>query len=432
VKEAGIKKTATAEIRKSLRLLNLLVSFVTVTLLFVIMRYLYGPVQQILSFLPDTSMVVIVIFAMVVGAAGLYLSMTLSGQVIRKIEDYSKRLDSILNVTRDIREEIYGDILLDKIMNCSLAITGSDAGSILLVDDSNLVFKIVKGTKAKELPGKTIPKDTGIGGWVLKHGEPVIIEDVKKDGRYNPYVDEFTGYETTSMLCAPLKTKSSTIGVIELLNKKHGLYDERDIDVIGYLADQAAISIEKARFYDDQRNYEIHLTDILLDSIDRFMPEKKGHSKRVAKYANIIAKSLNMPEGRKRKLYFASLLHDIGFLRITPEKTFEKEAYKMHPVTGYEMLQPITFYKDIAPYVLYHHERYDGQGYPENLKEDSIPLESRIIAIAEAFDSMVSKLSYRVSVNFDVAVNELIKNKGGQFDPELVDLFVRNVKEPLD
>ncbi len=432
MEKAGFRNTATAEVRRSIRLLNLIVSFVTVTLLFVIVRYLYEPLRQVLSFLPDTSVAMIVAIAVAVGAVGLYLSKTLSGQIIHKIEDYHSRLDNILNVTRDIREEIHSDILIDKIMNCSLAITQSDAGSILLVDEDRLVFKIVKGITSHKLTGKTFPKDEGIAGWVLKHGEPAIVQDVKRDERYNPAIDEFTGYRTESMLCVPLMTKSSPIGVIELLNKKHGPYDERDREVIHYLADQAAISIEKARFYDDQRNYEIHLTDILLDAIDQFMPEKQGHSRRVAKYANIIAKALGIPEERRRRLYFASLLHDIGFLKISPEKAFERETYISHPVLGHEMLYPITFYRDIASHVLYHHERYDGEGYPANLKGDSIPLESRMIAIAEAFDSMVSKVSYKVSVNFDLAVNELLKNKGGQFDPELTDLFVRNIKEPLD
>lgn len=432
MEKAGFRNTATAEVRRSIRLLNLIVSFVTVTLLFVIVRYLYEPLRHVLSFLPDTSVAMIVAIAVAVGAVGLYLSKTLSGQIIHKIEDYHERLDNILDVTRDIREEIHGDILLDKIMNCSLAITQSDAGSILLVDEDRLVFKIVKGITSQKLIGKAFPKDQGIAGWVLKHGEPAIVQDVRRDERYNPAIDEFTGYRTESLLCVPLMTKSSPIGVIELLNKKHGPYDERDREVIHYLADQAAISIEKARFYDDQRNYEIHLTDILLDAIDQFMPEKQGHSRRVAKYANIIAKALGMPEERRRRLYFASLLHDIGFLRISPEKTFERDTYISHPVLGYEMLHPITFYRDIASHVLYHHERYDGEGYPANLKGDSIPLEARMIAIAEAFDSMVSKVSYKVAVNFDVAVNELLKNKGGQFDPELTEIFVRSIKEPLD
>src|SRR3990172_9476506 len=105
-------------------------------------------------------------------------------------------------------------------MNCSLAITRSDGGSIILVDGNTLAFKIIKGFKAREQPGKTLPKDTGIGGWVLKHGEPVLIDDLKKDERYNASLDEFMGYQPGSILCVPLKTKSSTIGVIELLNKK--------------------------------------------------------------------------------------------------------------------------------------------------------------------------------------------------------------------
>ncbi len=430
--ETKNKKTAIFEIKYKLRLLNLLVSFIVLSLLFVIVRYLRGPLHRLLDFIPDTSMVLIVILAVWLAVLGLYLSRVLSGQIVRRMKDYSDKLDSILTLTRDLREEIYGDIVLDKIMDCSLSITGSDAGAILLLDNDNLVFKIVKGVKTQELFGKTIPKDTGIRGLVLTQGAPVLIGDAKKDGRYDANIDEFFGREANSKLCVPLKTKSATIGVLELMSNRRDFYNERDIEVISYLADQAASSIEKAKFYDDQRNYEIHLTDILVDAIERFMPEKQGHSKRVARYANIIAKAIDMPEEKKRRLYFASLLHDIGFLRIAPEKNMEKKEYSRHPLIGYEMLTPINFYRDIAPYILYHHERYDGYGYPKNLKGKDIPLESRMIAIAEAFDSMVSKVSYKVSVNFDVAIDELLKSKGGQFDPELVDLFVRDVREPLD
>lgn len=430
--EAMAKKIATEEIRKTLRLLNLLIAFVILSLLFVIVRYLYSPFYHFLSFLPDTSMVLIVLLAVGLVVVGLYLSRVLSGQIIRKIEDYGERLDRILSITREIREEMYGDILLDKIMKCAMTITGSDGGSILLVDEDRLVFKTVKGFKEEEYPGKSIPKETGIGGWVLHHGEAILIGDVTKDKRYDASIDEFRGFQPGSLLCVPLKTRASIIGVIELLSKQQDFYSVRDIEVISYLAEQTAASVEMTRFYDDQRNYEIHLTDILLEAIDRFMFQKQGHPKRVAQYANSVARALNMPEERKRRLYFASLLHDIGFLKISTEKSMEKEAYTMHPVIGYEMLKQINFYKDIAPYVLHHHERYDGKGYPENLKGNDIPLESRILAIAEAFDSMASRTTYKGSVNFDTALQELLKNKGGQFDPELVDLFVREIKQPLE
>ncbi len=401
------------------------------SLLFVIFRNLFPPAQHAFGFLPHASIAIILIAVLVLAVTGILFSGTLSRHIVRKIEGHNRRLDSILAITRDMKEEVYGDILLEKIIDFSLAITRSDAGSILLLDDDKLVYKIVKGSGSRGMVGKAIPKDKGIVGLVLKEGEAIAVGDVKKDSRYDESFDTFAGFQTASLLCVPLKTKSSTLGIIRILSNRQGFYSQEDIDVIHYLADQAATSIEKTRFYDDQKNYEIHLTDMLLDAIDRFMVEKKGHSKRVAQYANIIAKALDMPEAKKRRLYFASLLHDIGFLKISTEESFEKESFMMHPTIGYEMLHPITFYKDISTYVLYHHERYDGNGYPERLKGSDIPLESRIIAIAEAFDSMVSKVSYRVSVNFEVAIDELLKNRGGQFDAELVDLFVRDIKKPL-
>jgi putative nucleotidyltransferase with HDIG domain len=226
-------------------------------------------------------------------------------------------------------------------------------------------------------------------------------------------------------------TREGPVGAIQVLNKPTP-YTEFDQELLSYLAGHAAVSLERARFHEDQRNFQIHITDILLDAIDRFIPEKRGHSRRVAQYANMLAKALGLQEAERRRLYFASLLHDIGFMRIPLEEHFQKSQYMKHPVIGYEMLSPISFYKDIATVVLHHHERYDGYGYPQGLKGEQIPLQSRIIHIAEAFDSMVSRVSYKIAVSFDVAMEELLRHAGSQFDPALVGRFREVVEKPLE
>lgn len=424
------KNVVIQEVRKKVITLNIIVTVVIFALVLVLVRYALPNLIPFVKNIPEISISIIVGIVFFLAVIGLYLSLRLSRETVRIMSDYSGRLERMLNITKDLREEVYGDILLEKIMDYSLDITRSEAGSLLLINDNmDLEFKIVRGEKATHLLGTTVPMGKGVTGWVAREGRPIRCNNVKDEKHFSPDVDAITGYETKSMLCVPLKTRDGVIGVLELLNKTGGFpYRERDEEIISYLADQAAISILKAKFAEDQKNYEIHLTDMLLETIDFQQPEKRGHARRVARYSNIIAKALAMPEPAKKQLYMAGLLHDVGFLRIDLDEAYNKEVYMQHPVIGYEMIKPITFYAGIAPFILYHHLRYDGYGYPSSeLKGEEIPLEARIIAIAEAFDAMTSPLSYKVPVSIDAAVEELRDKSGAQFDPRLVEVFVSEI-----
>ncbi len=422
-------------IKKNLKILSLTVLLIVFSLLFLIVKSLYA----ILGYLPVHSVVIILATVAALVVADLYLAGSISKKAIKKIEEYSDKLNNLLFTTRDIREIVYGDVLLDKIIESSLKITDAEAGSILLIEGNSFVFKTVKGIESEKLPSFSIPKSSGIAGWVLENGKAARVNDAYRDSRFDPSVDNLTGYKTKSVLCVPLKLSTGIIGVLELLNKRKGAFSYEDEDLISYFADQAAISIARAQFYEDQKNFEIHLTDILLFAIENLTPGKHGHSMRVAKYCHMIAKAINMPEDEKRRLHRASLFHDIGFIKM--KDVSSKDDYKAHCQIAYEMLHPINFYADIAPIILHHHERYDGKGYPSGLQGENIPLESRIIAIAEAFDTMVSSDSYRYTegmVNveeipftdrFHSAIEELKINAGTQFDSKLIEIFVSTIDE---
>ena len=158
----------------------------------------------------------------------------------------------------------------------------------------------------------------------------------------------------------------------------------------------------------------------------------RGHSDRVSEYSVLIGKYLNLSEEDLNILKIGGLFHDIGKIGIPdnillkPGKLTDDEysEIKNHPAIGAHILSNATLFKDILPIVKHHHERYDGYGYPSKLKGENIPYLARITAIADTFDAMTSKRSYRDSLSLDIVKQEFEKNKGTQFDPKLADLFL--------
>lgn len=171
-----------------------------------------------------------------------------------------------------------------------------------------------------------------------------------------------------------------------------------------------------------------------IDAKDRYT---NGHSIRVARYSREIARRLNKSEKEQEEIYYAGLLHDVGKIRIPaavinkPGKLTDEEyeMLKIHPVTSYHILKDIYDDKTIALAAKFHHERYDGKGYPNGLTGDNIPEIARIIGVADTYDAMTSNRSYRMSLSQQMVRSEIEKGKGTQFDPEIADIMLQMIDE---
>jgi len=163
--------------------------------------------------------------------------------------------------------------------------------------------------------------------------------------------------------------------------------------------------------------------------MDTHVPAKTGHARRVARYANLLGRGMGLAENELKSLYFSALLHDIGLLKLDAMGEWTQERVELHPLLAYEMIKDITLWKDLAPLILHHHERWDGRGYPERLHGTDIPLASRIIGASEAFDIITSKNSYKTPLPYALAIREMEAHSGTQFDPDIVTAIKAQIKE---
>jgi len=166
-------------------------------------------------------------------------------------------------------------------------------------------------------------------------------------------------------------------------------------------------------------------------------PYTSGHQKRVSQLATAIAKELNLPKDKTEGIRIASIIHDIGKVSIPTEilskpttlSDIEFSLIKSHSQIGYNILKSIDFTYPVAQIVLHHHERINGSGYPNQLKEDEILLEAKIIGVADVVEAMSSHRPYRPALGIDVALDEIIQNKGILYDPEVVAACVKLFRE---
>ncbi len=342
-----------------------------------------------------------------------------------KAEDIFKTL---CEIGKDLSATIDLDELLTKIMEGARQICDVKADSILLLDKKKdeLYFRIALGEKGEEIKKLVLPVGEGIAGWVAKSGEPLIVNDVNLDPRFSKKVDEKTKLETKSILCVPIKFKEEILGVIEVLNKSNDEeFTTEDLQYLTILASQSAVALNNSMLMDELHNFFVNMIEILVMAIETLEPESKGHAVRVARLATAMARQLKFKKKDYENLYYAALIHDIGKLKI-------EEPKQLHPILGAEMVKSIKLLQRSIPLIKYHHERFDGKGYPEGLKGEEIPSGASILSIAEDFEEKMLSLRIKDRSAFEEMKKNFLTDVDKRFNPEIVAAFEEVMELPTD
>lgn len=330
-------------------------------------------------------------------------------------------LKDVLNLTTEVATH-----LIDDAQVCTLR--------FLSRDKKELILKSAFGLDFEYLMDDPITVEGTAIGKVIRTRSPYKLGELMRSttNRFPRFVKE-KGLH--SFLSVPILKEAEPLGTLTIYAKKRYSFSREDVKLLSLFASHIALSLKSTGLFKKMRkNYLDIIREVssIVEAKDEFT---KGHTERVTSYALKIARALGIKGMRRELLRCAGILHDIGKIAIDsailnkPGKLTAEEwaQIKQHPVIASEMLTNVEFLDELAPIVRHHHERFTGGGYPDGVKSDEIPLESRILAVADSFEAMTSDRPYRSALSKQKAIAELKRCSGTQFDPAIVSAFLETI-----
>jgi putative nucleotidyltransferase with HDIG domain len=270
---------------------------------------------------------------------------------------------------------------------------------------------------------------------IVSGRKKVVIDKNKKifDRVEKKIIRTFAAIKKERLLGIPLVSED-IMGVIIIKRAKNAAcFDRSDQEIMMTMAEQAMIGIKNLQLYEEQQKIVFGSIRSMVTMLDTRIPQEYTHSPHFSRLVVAIAQQMRLDEKQTESLKYASLLHDAGKIDVPLEiltKTTKLTAkeyriIKRHPVMGAQILRPFQILRPVIPIIMHHHEKYNGTGYPSRLKKGQIPLGARVMAVADAFEAMVYGRPYRERVEVDNALKEIKKKSGSQFDPKVVEAFLR-------
>lgn len=363
-----------------------------------------------------------------------------SARLLLQARKQAEQFSTLSKLAAVLNSSLKPQAVRRKAMEACVELLDCETGSLYLIDEEKgeLYFEVALGDKGDLVKEIRLKIGEGVAGWVAQEGKSDLVPDTASDPRWASKVDEKSKFQTRNMVTVPVKAKGKTIGVLQAINKLRGKrFNKGDLFLLESLADTVAIALENARLYEEQKVMFVETAEALATAIEKRDPYTGGHTKRVRDFSMAAAKYMDLGEDTLEWLELAAILHDIGkigvddsVLRKPGRLDYEEfQMMKKHPVWGFEILQHIKQLEPCVPGMKFHHERYDGKGYPEGLNGLEAPLIARIISVADTWDAMTSDRPYRDGLGDKVAAKELRDCSGTQFDPAVVKAFLKAHKK---
>jgi len=321
--------------------------------------------------------------------------------------------------------------LFDAIVEMVAASLEAGIVSLIVVDPDrgDLYVASSIGLEPQGIEGRRTTLRAGVAGAVAAWGRPVLVENIETDRRFRRL--NHPQYATKSLLCVPLRVEGEVIGVINANNKTTGEpFDEDDLALLVMLTERVGSAIERACTYPDSDRV---VQDALeaVGCMTRLKRDLSLGGRRLVKRARALARALGMSPSDVDVIGYVASIHDLGMVRLEEVTGHagglddeQRHAVSAHPEVSVEILRPLEYLGVVREYILGHHERWDGTGYPRGLAGESIPLGSRILAVVDAWESMTAPRPFRAARSTAEAVAELRREAGRQFDAEVVEAFL--------
>jgi putative nucleotidyltransferase with HDIG domain len=348
------------------------------------------------------------------------------------------RANQLSGALKEIHRALFRGNVYDLILQACLNITGATRGLYITAPRGSEASLRVRA--AVDVDGYPVSPPSefiqALCRRVLQENDTLVCnEPADRSGLPQP---QRPGEQFESWIAAPVVLLKHFSGIIIAADKPHGHFNKEDVDSLLSVGDQASVAVENTHLHNELQRAYLATVSMLADAVEAKDAYTGGHCDTVSRYARLTAERLGLSTFDLSVVTYAALLHDVGKIAVSdgvlnkpgPLLPEERELVRSHVRVGHDLIRHIPALEEVAEVVLHHHEWYDGSGYPDGLKGESIPIAARIVCVADAYCAMITRRSYKEAYSSDHAREQLIQCAGTQFDPAVVEAFLEMLQTP--